>query len=251
MLVLARRPGQKVVFPGLGITVEVLRSKGVVTRLGIEAPDEVEILREEILDKPAAESASPTCLTVSPMERSRRHELRDRLNQVTLKLQLLQRQLELGQASSPEESLAGVFSELSHLEQSTEDTAVSENAPRVLIVEDHDNERELLADCLRLAGVRVTTARNGREAFDVLHDQELPDLVLLDMRMPDIDGPTLLKSIRDDIRLHDLRVFAVSGSDRNEFGSSLPVDGWFSKPVRVDSLLRAVRSERTPSKVLA
>ena len=64
------------------------------------------------------------------------------------------------------------------------------------------------------------------------------------MSMPDVDGPTFLKNIRDDIRLHNLRVFAVSGAAREEFGSALSVDGWFSKPVRIDSLLQAVRSER-------
>ena len=42
MLVLARRPGQKIVFPGLGISIEVLQSKGAVIRLGIEAPVDIE-----------------------------------------------------------------------------------------------------------------------------------------------------------------------------------------------------------------
>jgi len=50
-----------------------------------------------------------------------------------------------------------------------------------------------------------------------------------------------VKLIREDFRLNSLRVFAVSGSARDEFTTSLPIDGWFSKPVRIDSLLRAVR----------
>ncbi len=54
-----------------------------------------------------------------------------------------------------------------------------------------------------------------------------------------------MKLIREDFRLQDLRVFAVSGSARDEFSCTLPVDGWFSKPVRIDSLLQAVR-EREP-----
>jgi CheY-like chemotaxis protein len=158
-----------------------------------------------------------------------------------LKLQLLQRQLELGQAVDPEHNLADVFSELTDLEQSTTDTVVENTPPKVLIIEDQANERELLATCLRLGGIDVATASNGREAFDWLHEHELPDLVLLDMRMPDLDGPGLMQLIRDDIRLHNLRVFAVSGSARDEFSSSLPINGWFSKPVRIDSLLQAVR----------
>jgi carbon storage regulator CsrA len=250
MLVLARRPGQKIVFPSLGISVEVLRSRGSVMRLGIEAPDDVAVLRDEVLHK----IPDPTSVVdVEPepaAQKQRRHEWRNKLNQVTLKLQLLQRQLELGRANDPEQALSEVFCELRELEQSTADSVVESVSPRVLIVEDQPNERELLATCLRLGGVTVFTAGNGREAFDFLHEHELPDLVLLDMRMPDMDGPTFLKNVRDDIRLHDLRVFGVSGSSRDEFSSSpLPIDGWFPKPVRIDSLLQAVRAERTPATI--
>jgi CheY-like chemotaxis protein len=177
--------------------------------------------------------------------------LRNKLNQITLKLQLLQRQLELGRSVDSEVQLATVFSELSDLEQSTTDQALTDRPPRVLVVEDQVNERELLADCLRLAGVIVSTAKNGREAFDYLHEHEMPDLVLLDMRMPEVDGPSLVKMIRDDIRLSNLRVFALSGSTREEFGSSLQVDGWFAKPVRIDSLLTAVRQANQAATVTA
>jgi CheY-like chemotaxis protein len=118
----------------------------------------------------------------------------------------------------------------------------------VLIVEDQANERELLATCLRLGGVDVATAGNGREAFDYLHEHDLPDLVLLDMQMPEVDGPTFVKSVRDDIRLHNLRVFAVSGLSQSDFESNtLAIDGWFSKPVRIDALLQAVRGGHTNS----
>ena len=244
MLVLSRRPGQKIVFPSLGIAIEVLRSHGSVTRLGIEAPDDVPILRDEILAKKLASVDDIASSTLSPNDHQRCHEWRNKLNLLMLKLQLLQRQLELGQAVDPERNLADVFSELTDLEQSTTDVVVESTPPKVLIVEDQANERELLATCLRLGGIEVATASNGREAFDYLHEHELPDLVLLDMSMPEVDGPTFLKNIRDDIRLHDLRVFAVSGSAREEFGSALSVDGWFSKPVRIDSLLQAVRGER-------
>jgi carbon storage regulator CsrA len=48
MLVLSRRPGQKVVFPKLGISIEVLKLSGTVAKIGITAPLEVEVHREEI-----------------------------------------------------------------------------------------------------------------------------------------------------------------------------------------------------------
>lgn len=246
MLVLARRPGQKILFPGLGIAVEVLRQQGNVTRLGIEAPDDVVIMRDEVVSASADNrpqqqptSARLTC-----------EELRQKTNLLMTNLQQLQQRLDSGTADEPEERLTELLSQLTEMERQTSDVVVKSTPPRVLLVEDQDNERELLATCLRLGGIDVMTAANGREAFDRLHDAELPDLVLLDMRMPDVDGPTLLKQIRDDIRLHNLRVFAVSGSSRSEFGSNpLPLDGWFSKPVRIDALLQAVRNEHSPTAV--
>ncbi len=247
MLVLARRPGQKVVFPGLGISIEILHSKGAVTKLGIEAPAEIEILRQEVLEK-AEQSREKSGQFIDERERTNRHELNNQLNSLTLKLQLLQRQVALGNAVEPARQLSDMIGQLSALEMAIPDRKTSDHqAPKVLIVEDQANERELLANCLKLSGIPVATAANGLEAFNYLHENEMPDLVLLDMRMPEIDGPSFIRMIRDDLRLQNLKVFAVSGSAREEFSSTLPVDGWFSKPVRIDSILEAVRDpSRTP-----
>jgi carbon storage regulator CsrA len=247
MLVLSRRPGQKIVFPGLGISIEVLQSKGTVTKLGIEAPVEIEVYRHEVLEKSdprevlSTGAASSSRIQISETEREQRHRLNNKLNALTLKLQLLQKQLARGVAVEPDAQLADVVGQLSELEMKTPDCSVTEKSPRVLIVEDQANERELLANCLKLSGVPVATAVNGLDAFNYLHENEMPDLVLLDMRMPEIDGPSFIRMIRDDIRLRSLKVFAVSGSAREEFSSALAVDGWFSKPVRIDSLLEALR----------
>src|SRR5205085_227637 len=106
MLVLSRRPGQKVVFPSLGIEVEVLRSRGSVARLGIVAPDDVAVLRDEVLDEVRESNANQherDSVPASPLaERLRQHELKNQLNQMLLKLELLQRQLELRQVDDPQ-----------------------------------------------------------------------------------------------------------------------------------------------------
>jgi len=252
MLVLSRRPGQKVVFPSLGIAIEVLRTSGTVTRLGVEAPDNVPVLRDELITQQNEFAGAGPASPASQNDRQQQHAWRNKLNHLMLKLQLLQAQLEHGKSDDPEHHLAEVISELTELEHSTTDVVVQSAPPRVLLVEDQANERELLATCLRLGGIDVATASNGREAFDYLHEHELPDLVLLDMLMPDVDGPAFIKSVRDDIRLQNLRVFAVSGLSRSDFGSNpLAVDGWFSKPVRVDALLQAVRAEHKPVSVRA
>lgn len=250
MLVLSRRPGQKIVFPGLGIAIEVLCSRGSVTRLGISAPDDVAVVRDEVLERTERGQATEDS-ALSAADRERRHEWRNKLNHLMLKLELIKGQLELGRAINPEQQLSELFSELTTLEQATADAA-QRTSLRILIVEDQANERELLADCLRLKGIEVATAGNGREAFDYLHEHELPDLILLDMRMPEIDGPTFLNSVRENIRLRNLRVFAVSGSLRSEFeADSLPLDGWISKPVRIDALIQAVQHQKPQIAVTA
>lgn len=247
MLVLSRRPGQKVLFPSLGIEVEVLHTRGSVARLGIRAPEEVAVVRDEVFSGTKAPPPSAALPLAGGLSDASRHEWNNKLNHLMLRLQLLQRQLELGQANNPDQQLNELFVGLAELEKSTADAKAHRTPPRVLLIEDQANERELLATCLRLGGVDVATASNGREAFDWLHEHDLPDLILLDMHMPQVDGPAFLKAIRDDIRLHDLRVFAVSGSSRSEFDQHpLALDGWFSKPVRIDALLQAVRSDQNP-----
>jgi len=239
MLVLSRRPGEKILFPSLGVSVEVLRSRGSVIRLGIEAPTEIPIIRGEIADDETA-AEKPAVAG----EEFRRHELRNQLNQLTLKLELLRMQLELGQAKEPDRRLSEAISDLSALENRIGDQPVNaddSSGCRVLIVEDQATERELLASCLRLNGMDVTTVGDGSSALEYLKSHEPPELVLLDMRLPGIDGPALLDAVRHDHRFDDVRIFAVSGSERTEFSSTpLNVDGWFSKPVRVDALLQAV-----------
>jgi two-component system, OmpR family, response regulator len=61
MLVLSRRLGEKIVLPGLQVTIQVLTIKPGVVRIGINAPPDVPILREEILEHPTASISAPGC----------------------------------------------------------------------------------------------------------------------------------------------------------------------------------------------
>lgn len=252
MLVLSRRPGEKFLFPGLGVSVEVLRSRGNIVRLGIDAPDNITVLRGEIAtrDKESigADQISPL---VNETIAIQRHALQNQLNHLTLKLELLKRQLKAGVADAPDRTLSEAIADLSDLENTLiaqEPVNTNGNGRRILVVEDQAAERELLADCLRLAGFEVVTVADGAAALDYLRDHEPPELVLLDMRMPGIDGPAFLDVLRGDGRLKDLRVFAVSGSPKAEFPSTaLAVDGWFPKPLRIDSLIHAANMVQNPT----
>ena len=79
------------------------------------------------------------------------------------------------------------------------------------MVEDNANES---ANCLPPAargGLQVDTAGDGADALDYLHSGGKPDVVLLDMGLPRVDGPTTVREIRRDPALAGLRIFGVSG----------------------------------------
>lgn len=250
MLVLSRRADEKIVFPSIGVTVHVLRVNGSVARIGIDAPPELRILRQELAGTPTtpAPTAGP-----SPT-----HELCNRLSKVSLTLHLFQRQREAGLAAEAEATLGRVFASLDALDRDAVATlvagrapAAAGRAPRALLVEDDSNERELLAGLLGMNGCECATAADGVEALDYLAAHERPDVVLLDMRMPRCDGPTTLRAIRAEPRLADLRVFCVSGTPPQEMGVPTGpggIDGWFPKPLNPRTLWDAIRrSVSSPS----
>ena len=70
---------------------------------------------------------------------------------------------------------------------------------RLLVVEDEPNIRELLATSLRYAGFDVATAANGAEALKIAGDHQ-PDLCVLDVMLPDMDGFTVTRRLREQGR---------------------------------------------------
>jgi carbon storage regulator CsrA len=60
VLVLTRRPNEKIVLPGLGVTLQVLAVKGNIVRIGVEAPREVKVVRKELLPQASDAPVSPT-----------------------------------------------------------------------------------------------------------------------------------------------------------------------------------------------
>lgn len=243
MLVLTRRADEKIVFPTLNVTVHLLRIDGRVARLGIDAPPEVRVLREELAGR-------PTPPDVRPAARSAAHELSNRLSKISLGLHLYRRQQEANQPKHAEATLDRVFAQLDALDRTAVGGLVGERpaAPgrpiTALLVDDDSNERELLAGLLGMNGCECATARDGQEALDYLASHDRPDVVLLDMLMPRCDGPTALKAIRANPRLADLRVFCVSGTPPHDLGvptGSGGVDGWFPKPLNPRTLWDAVR----------
>ncbi len=248
MLVLSRRLNQKVWFPSIHAAVQVVSIKPGVVRLGIEAPPQVQVLREELMD-PA--TISGPALRVSQI-REFRHFLRNRLNAASIGLALMRRELKAGMVAKAENTLERVAEEFQtlreYVEQATQSIVQAANPAarrKALLVEDDHNERELLAGFLRMAGLDVTTATDGADALDYLR-ADRPDVILLDMVLPRCDGPTTVRRIRANPELKDLKIFAVTGHDPDCFGldnDQTRVDRWFHKPLNPEALLRDLQQE--------
>jgi two-component system, cell cycle response regulator DivK len=114
---------------------------------------------------------------------------------------------------------------------------------RILLVEDNMKNMKLFRDVLSATGYRTLEATTGGEAVE-LATKHTPDLVLMDIQMPDIDGVEALRMLRADARTASLRVLAVTAQamqgDREQFLAA-GFDGYLSKPVNIHELLVTVR----------
>jgi len=127
---------------------------------------------------------------------------------------------------------------------------------KALVVDDATDIR-LLADLvLTMAGFTVTAAASGREALQKLAGAELPDIVLLDVQMPDVDGWETLTRVRATPRTADLPVVlcTVKGLPEDTLkGWSLGCDGYLGKPFDIGRLVEELNAvlARTPAQRLA
>jgi signal transduction histidine kinase len=106
----------------------------------------------------------------------------------------------------------------------------------VLVVEDHDELRVLMARALERHWPTVTAA-DGRAALDLLGAQSF-DVVVTDFMMPVVDGPALIRALRDDARTRDVPVLLLTGAGVPEQAGG--ADQVLRKPFRLDELVRAV-----------
>ena len=118
-------------------------------------------------------------------------------------------------------------------------------AGRVLVVDDAPDIRMLADLVLTMAGFSVTPAASGTEALRVLAEGGLPDIVLLDVQMPDLDGWETLTRLRGDPRTAELPVVlcTVKGLPEDTLrGWSLGCDGYLGKPFDISGLVEELRA---------
>lgn len=109
---------------------------------------------------------------------------------------------------------------------------------RLLVVDDETAIVEALQDILAMEGYEVAAAYNGQEGLKQLREAK-PDLVLLDLMMPVMDGRELLGRIRADPTLRDLPVVVMSAGRISE-EERRAASATLSKPFELDALLEAV-----------
>ena len=118
----------------------------------------------------------------------------------------------------------------------------------ILLVEDEEGLRSLNARGLRSRGYSVIEASNGVEALEALEEKDgAVDLVVSDVVMPEMDGPTLLKTMRG--KNPDLKIIFVSGYAEDAFEKSLPENQQFAflpKPFTLSQLVAAVKETMAP-----
>jgi two-component system, cell cycle response regulator DivK len=114
---------------------------------------------------------------------------------------------------------------------------------QILVVEDNEKNMKLFRDVLLAAGYRTLEATTGGEAVALALDHS-PDLVLMDIQLPDIDGVEALGRLRADGRTASVPVLALTAQamegDRERFLAA-GFDGYISKPVNVADFVSTVK----------
>jgi CheY-like chemotaxis protein len=111
----------------------------------------------------------------------------------------------------------------------------------VLIVEDDEDLREMMAQMLTLEGFQAVAVANGREALAYLHESERPDVILLDLMMPVMDGWEFRRQQQADPALAPVPVIVLSALDQAR-ATSLEAEAFLKKPLDFDRLLSLVRT---------
>jgi CheY-like chemotaxis protein len=112
--------------------------------------------------------------------------------------------------------------------------------PYVMIVEDDFAIREALTQILEDQGYLTESVSNGQEALDYLRRNSLPQLILLDLMMPVMNGHQFRMAQQQDARLAAVPVIVLSADNDAEIAATIEADGFLRKPVRLTTLVEVV-----------
>ena len=252
MLVLSRREMDLVRFPDLGITIEILKIKGNTVRVGVDAPIEIKVLRGE-LESAESQQLTKKILITGEQE----HTVRNKLNSLSIAVAMAEKHLARDRTEQAANVLARVISQLEQAEgipmasrpadESADEGIVTDlngNSVRALLVEDVENERTMLTGFLRLHGFEVDAVDDGVKALEYLESNEKPNFILMDMGLPQLDGASTIRSIRQSPAFDPVEIFAISGETAQSVGidpGKNRIAHWFQKPLEPKKLVDKIR----------
>ncbi len=126
----------------------------------------------------------------------------------------------------------------------------SDQNPLVLLVEDEQDTADLVTLIMKERGYQVSHAADGSAALEKIALMPPPSLVLLDIQLPDVDGITILETIRATPDWEHVPVIMLTGvadHDKIRKVRALTIQDYVLKPFRRETLLRSVDQSREPS----
>ena len=118
----------------------------------------------------------------------------------------------------------------------------------VLVVDDSVSMRQIVSFTLKGAGYQVVEAEDGKEALEKLNGGAKPNLIITDLNMPNIDGISLIKAVRE-MPAHKvtpiLMLTTESSEDKKKEGKSVGATGWVVKPFNPDQMLATINKVMT------
>ncbi|MEG3086846.1 response regulator [Sphingomonas sp. PB4P5] len=118
-------------------------------------------------------------------------------------------------------------------------------SPRILLIEDNELNRQVVRDMLLVAGLRIDEAESGSEGLRLFEDRTY-DLLLLDLRMPDVDGFGVIDAVRtrrdDKAAVPIIVVSAEGGRDTRARCLALGADDLITKPISMQALFESIEA---------
>jgi CheY-like chemotaxis protein len=134
---------------------------------------------------------------------------------------------------------------IQYITHSKEELGVSKPLFKVLVVDDYAGNVFLSTTLLRTAGYEVLEATTGKECLDAVHAHH-PDLILLDVMLPDMSGIEICRQIKSDKSLKDIFVILASGiqvsSEHQADGLDIGADGYITRPISNKEFLARVQA---------
>lgn len=117
-------------------------------------------------------------------------------------------------------------------------------ARKILVVEDNDMNMQLVEFLLEEGGYAIVKATSGEEALSLTREGAAPDLILMDIHLPGMDGLSVVRAMKEDTRTARIPILALTAhamrGDRDRFLEA-GCDGYISKPIDVKTFLTSIQ----------